>query len=97
MNKSHEGPCRPRFAFRSPLKYDRSGRSTGVAIVTYETPEDASRAIARFNGATANGFCVTPFTPCYRLTLNRSNDDGRICPNPHKAQASCRERTNVTN
>jgi THO complex subunit 4 len=41
--------------FVPPLKYDRSGRSSGVAIITYETPEEASRAIARFNGATANG------------------------------------------
>jgi len=58
MNKSHERPCRPRYAFRSPLKYDRSGRSSGVAIITYETPEEASRAIARFNGATANGLFI---------------------------------------
>ena len=41
--------------FVPSLKYDRSGRSSGVAIITYETPEEASRAIARFNGATANG------------------------------------------
>jgi len=59
MNKSHERPCRPRFAFRSPLKYDRSGRSSGVAIITYETPEEASRAISRFNGATANAQMMT--------------------------------------
>jgi len=45
---------------REPLiRYDRSGRSSGVAIITYETPEEASRAIARFNGATANGQMMT--------------------------------------
>jgi len=45
---------------REPLiRYDRSGRSSGVAFVTYETPEEASKAIARFNGATANGQMMT--------------------------------------
>jgi len=45
---------------REPLiRYDRSGRSSGVAIITYETPEEASRAISRFNGATANGQMMT--------------------------------------
>ncbi|KAF9788336.1 RNA-binding domain-containing protein [Thelephora terrestris] len=41
------------------IRYDRSGRSSGVAIITYETPEEASQAIARFNGATANGQMMT--------------------------------------
>lgn len=49
-------PRRPPFWFAFLVtQYDRSGRSSGVAIVTYEVPEEAARAIAQYNGATANG------------------------------------------
>ncbi|PUU74380.1 hypothetical protein B9Z19DRAFT_458052 [Tuber borchii] len=37
------------------LKYDRAGRSEGIAFVTYEREADAKRAIAEFDGANANG------------------------------------------
>lgn len=37
------------------LQYDRSGRSAGVAYVTYETAADAKRAIREYDGANANG------------------------------------------
>ncbi|RFU79101.1 hypothetical protein TARUN_3110 [Trichoderma arundinaceum] len=37
------------------LRYDRSGRSEGVAFVTYEEKEDALEAIKQFDGANANG------------------------------------------
>ncbi|EIN08345.1 RNA-binding domain-containing protein [Punctularia strigosozonata HHB-11173 SS5] len=40
---------------REPLiKYDRSGRSTGVAIVTYETADEAALAKAKFDGVRIN-------------------------------------------
>jgi len=45
---------------REPLiRYDRSGRSSGVAIITYELPNEAARAITQYNGATANGQMMT--------------------------------------
>lgn len=37
------------------LTYDRAGRSEGVAYVTYETAQDAKRAIREFDGANAKG------------------------------------------
>ncbi|KZT65283.1 hypothetical protein DAEQUDRAFT_532334 [Daedalea quercina L-15889] len=41
---------------REPLiRYDRSGRSSGVAIVTYETSEEAASAKTRFDGKLAKG------------------------------------------
>ncbi|KAF5134253.1 Aly/REF export factor 2 [Metarhizium anisopliae] len=36
------------------LRYDRAGRSEGVAYVTYEQREDAEEAIKQFDGANAN-------------------------------------------
>lgn len=35
--------------------YDRAGRSTGTAFVTYESYHDAREAIKEFDGANANG------------------------------------------
>jgi len=40
------------------LTYDRAGRSEGIAYVTYEYPEDASKAIREFDGANAKGMAV---------------------------------------
>ncbi|TFK49118.1 hypothetical protein OE88DRAFT_1646687 [Heliocybe sulcata] len=41
---------------REPIiKYDRSGRSTGVAIIHYETAEEAARAKKQFEGVLAKG------------------------------------------
>lgn len=37
------------------MKYDRAGRSEGTAFVTYESPQDASRAIREYDGANAAG------------------------------------------
>jgi hypothetical protein len=45
------------------LKYDRSGRSSGIAVITYELPDEAARAIAQYNGATANGISPSPYKP----------------------------------
>ncbi|TIB93557.1 major facilitator superfamily MFS-1 [Wallemia mellicola] len=35
------------------IRYDKSGRSTGEAIIAFESSEDADRAIEEFNGKTA--------------------------------------------
>ena len=40
---------------KTALTYDRAGRSEGIAYVTYETAEDAKRAIREFDGANAKG------------------------------------------
>jgi len=37
------------------LKYDRSGRSSGVAIISFETPSEATRAKKQFSGILAKG------------------------------------------
>ena len=37
------------------LRYDRAGRSEGLAFVTYESERDAREAIKQFDGANANG------------------------------------------
>jgi len=37
------------------IKYDRSGRSTGIAFLTYETPTEATRAKKQFEGILAKG------------------------------------------
>ena len=39
------------------LKYDRSGRSSGVAIITYENPAEATRAKKEYEGKLAKGLC----------------------------------------
>ena len=39
------------------LKYDRSGRSSGVAIITYEKPAEAARAKKEYEGKLAKGSC----------------------------------------
>ncbi|KAF9458992.1 hypothetical protein BDZ94DRAFT_1291802 [Collybia nuda] len=41
---------------REPLiRYDRSGRSSGTAIIAFETPAEATRAKKQFNGILAKG------------------------------------------
>ena len=40
------------------LLYDRSGRSDGVAYITYESHYDAKKAIREFDGANAKGMTV---------------------------------------
>ena len=39
------------------LKYDRAGRSDGIAFVTYSNADDAKEAIRKFDGANAAGTC----------------------------------------
>ncbi|EAU89316.2 hypothetical protein CC1G_03581 [Coprinopsis cinerea okayama7 len=47
------------------LWYDESGRSTGQAIVTFETAAEATRAMNQFNGILAKGqpMSITYYTP----------------------------------
>ncbi|KAK3337132.1 hypothetical protein B0T19DRAFT_396781 [Cercophora scortea] len=40
---------------RLDVKYDRAGRSEGTAFVTYESAQDATRAIREYDGANAAG------------------------------------------
>jgi hypothetical protein len=42
------------------LKYDRSGRSSGVAIVSFETPSQAAQAKTQFDGKMAKGMSSSP-------------------------------------
>ncbi|KAF9225710.1 hypothetical protein BS17DRAFT_794617 [Gyrodon lividus] len=45
---------------REPLiRYDRSGRSSGVAIISFETPAEAARAKKQFEGKLAKGQPMT--------------------------------------
>lgn len=37
------------------IKYDRSGRSSGVALVTYESTAEAKRALNEYNGKLCKG------------------------------------------
>jgi len=37
------------------IRYDRAGRSEGTAYVTYESVQDAKRALQEYDGANANG------------------------------------------
>ncbi|KAJ6470580.1 hypothetical protein C8R47DRAFT_754784 [Mycena vitilis] len=41
------------------IRYDRSGRSSGTAIVTFETPVEATRAKKQFDGILAKGQPMT--------------------------------------
>lgn len=41
------------------LKYDKLGRSDGVAFVTYSSIDDANEAIRKYNGANAAGQPIT--------------------------------------
>ncbi|PGH10006.1 THO complex subunit 4 [Blastomyces parvus] len=52
------------------LRYDRAGRSEGVAFVTYKRLVDAQTAIREFDGANAKGQPIT-------LTLMSSNTSGK--------------------
>ena len=44
---------------RLHLKYDKAGRSDGVAFVTYTSIDDAKEAIRKYNGANAAGQPIT--------------------------------------
>ncbi|XWW92123.1 hypothetical protein V2A60_000045 [Cordyceps javanica] len=60
---------------RLQLKFDRAGRSEGIAYVTYEHKDDADEAIKQFDGANANGQPI-------RLTLlpSRNPFDTAVMP-----------------
>jgi RNA recognition motif-containing protein len=45
------------------LHYDRAGRSTGVADVTFENSHDAETALRRYNGKTLEG------SACYIILM----------------------------
>jgi THO complex subunit 4 len=57
------------------LKYDKMGRSDGVAFVTYTSMADAKEAIAKFNGANAAGQPIT-------VTLDTEAPPRRHDPRP---------------
>ena len=66
------------------IRYDRAGRSEGVAFVTYEAIEDARAAIRDYDGANANGL----FHQILRLneipnTRNRSTHPTNACIKPN--------------
>lgn len=44
------GPVRKAY-----LHFDRSGRSTGIAEVTFENPADAERALKKYNNVELDG------------------------------------------
>ncbi|KTW27733.1 hypothetical protein T552_02173 [Pneumocystis carinii B80] len=63
------------------IKYDRSGRSTGIAFVNFERIEDAHNAINQFNGANAAGQPITLTLDLQPLRKSRRKSDslfGRI-------------------
>ncbi|KAG6830593.1 hypothetical protein H0H92_015874 [Tricholoma furcatifolium] len=45
--------------FASILKYDRSGRSSGTAIISFETTAEATRAKKQFDGILAKGINIS--------------------------------------
>ncbi|KAI0033057.1 hypothetical protein K488DRAFT_48543, partial [Vararia minispora EC-137] len=55
------------------IRYDKSGRSTGVAIVTLETPAEATRAKNQFHGQLAKGQPMT--IDYFREAPRRRNSD----------------------
>lgn len=57
------------------LKYDRAGRSEGVAFVTMESREDALDAIKQFDGANANGKCL--FSSLFVGGISKTNISGQ--------------------
>lgn len=61
------------------LKYDRSGRSSGVAIITYETPEEAVHAKQRFDGKLAKG---QPMTIVFYVAAPQRPRPGRTASAP---------------
>lgn len=43
------------FDYIPAIKYDRSGRSSGVAFVTFESSAEAKRALAEYNSKLCKG------------------------------------------
>lgn len=74
-----------RTLFRPPLdshfrtfKYDRSGRSSGVAIIAFETPAEATRAKKQFDGILAKGIHFPSIHPPADKSL-RSHTHFEFC------------------
>jgi len=56
------------------LTYDRAGRSDGIAYVTYESAQDAKKAIREFDGANAKG------QPIHLISIPTGPSAGRNGP-----------------
>ncbi|KJA25502.1 hypothetical protein HYPSUDRAFT_182437 [Hypholoma sublateritium FD-334 SS-4] len=68
---------------REPLlRYDRSGRSTGSAIISFETAAEATRAKKQFNGYLAKG---QPMTIAFDTTPPRAPRERRANSAPTTA------------
>ncbi|KAM0788632.1 hypothetical protein ACM66B_006104 [Microbotryomycetes sp. NB124-2] len=75
------------------IKFDRSGRSEGVAWVTFTNTEDASQAREAFDGAMAKG---QPITVQYDFYLDRASERGQAAPGSLLARLDQPERTRRT-
>ncbi|KAF8916489.1 hypothetical protein CPB85DRAFT_1374632 [Mucidula mucida] len=51
------------------IRYDRSGRSTGTAVITFETAAEAAKAQQQFDGLSAKG---QPMSISYHTVARRS-------------------------
>nr|CAG8541057.1 14029_t:CDS:2 [Entrophospora candida]CAG8548273.1 10484_t:CDS:2 [Entrophospora candida] len=65
------------------LHYDRAGRSTGIAEITFENPKEADIAIRKYDGKTLDGQSMkikyAPFKPPQRINSSRGNlDSGSV-------------------
>nr|VWO96665.1 Peptidyl-prolyl cis-trans isomerase (PPIase) (EC [Ganoderma boninense] len=68
------------------IRYDRSGRSSGVAIVTFETPAEATRAKKQFDGILAKSNAVF-------LALSVSRSPSGTTPRRRRGGARARTAT----
>lgn len=66
---------------RHSLKYDRSGRSSGTAIIAFETSTEATRAKKQFDGILAKGnvFTLTLHITCGASGSVHSADRPMFC------------------
>lgn len=69
---------------KNKILYDNLGRSKGIAIIEYEKPESAEKAIAEYHGATLDGKVIgveydtlKKRTPGIRRKTIRKDRDGR--------------------
>lgn len=63
---------------RLNIKYDRSGRSTGIAFVNFQKIEDAHNAISQFNGANAAGQPITLTLDLQRSRRSKKKPDSLL-------------------
>ena len=99
----------PRPATRNSIgrrhQYDRSGRSSGVAVVTFETPAEATRAKKQFDGILAKSNAplhpssfVVAFGWMLTWVYARRPADGdsvRLCATPGEGPAPDSDRASV--